>query len=787
MTARRAGRVAASLLPPLLVAALLGAAAGYGGAHLIRIPRVETLATYRPDIITEIRAADGTPIARYAVERRILIGRKDIPDVLRNAIIATEDKNFYRHGGIDVVRMASAAGKDFLLHRYAEGASTLTQQLARAVFLNPQKSLARKINEAFLAMDIERRFSKDQILTLYCNQIYLGHGNYGVEAAARYYFGLPAARLDVAQAALLAGLIQRPEEFSPFRSPDKALARRDHVLRRMVELHLLSPKQLAAAEKEPLPRASSQRESVVAPYFCEDIRQYLEKTYGEKDLYRRGLRVESTLDPALQAYSEEALRWGLRHIERVHGFRKPRNVLEEGFPDPEKYVDPSWEDLPENPPAAVAVVLSVGRREAVLKVGSRREAVTPAAFSWLGTAAFPRILRRGDIVILVHDTDSKGRPVTVVDPEPRSQGAVLIIENSTGAVRAMVGGYDWNSSKFNRAVQADRQTGSSFKPFVYLTALENGYTPSDTLFDAPLSIVVDPHQPPYQPRNYHNDYSGIVTMRRALEQSINIPAVKMARLVGLKNVIDTARRLGIKEELLPYPSVALGAFETTLWEMTSAYTVFANEGLAIPPYTISRVLDADGNVLDEYRADAREAASPQACFQLLWMLKGVMERGTAARSRELNLENIAGKTGTTNDYTDAWFIGFTPKYTVGVWVGNDEKKISLGPRMEGSRAALPIWMRIIARMRDAGRIDAHSNFEVPPNISFEPVDHGTGLKATPGTPHPILEAFAVGSQPTEEWSARWDGVLSLPWSLQQTFYQGKKTEEAAETPPSPQD
>jgi penicillin-binding protein 1A len=784
MTSPRGSRVAASLVLPLAAAVLLGVAAGYAGAHLIRIPRVETLATYRPDIITEIRAADGSSIARYAVERRILIGRKEIPDVLRNAIIATEDKNFYRHGGIDVVRMASAAAKDFLLHRYAEGASTLTQQLARAVFLTPQKSLARKLNEAFLAVDIERRYSKDQILTLYCNQIYLGHGNYGVEAASRYYFGVPAARLDLAQAALLAGLIQRPEEFSPFRAPEKAAARRLHVLKRMLDLRLVTPKQLDAADAEPLPEAPSQPESVVAPYFCEDIRQYLEKTYGEKDLYRRGLRVESTLDPRMQRISEEALRWGLRHIERVHGFRKPRNVIDQGYGDPEKYQDSSWEEQPEISPSAVAVVLSVGRREAVVKVGSARETVTPAAFSWLGMGSFPKNLRRGDLVIRVHDVDSKGNPLTLIDPEPRSQGAVMIIENSTGAVRAMVGGYDWNASKFNRAVQAYRQTGSSFKPFVYLTALENGYTPSDTLFDAPLSIAIDPHQPPYQPRNYHNDYSGIVTIRRALEHSINIPAVKMARLVGLKNVIDTAHRLGIKEELLAYPSVALGAFETTLWEMTSAYTIFANEGLQIPAYTVSRVLDADGNVLEEYHADAREVASPQACFQLLWMLKGVTERGTAARARELKLDNIAGKTGTTNEFTDAWFIGFTPKYTVGVWVGNDEKKIPLGPRMEGARAALPIWMRIVGKLRESGSIDPDSNFEVPPNISFEPVDYVTGLKATPATPHPILEAFAVGSQPTEEWSPRWEGVLSLPWSLQQTFYKGKKTEEAAETAPA---
>ena len=762
------------VLLPLAVAAALGALAGYAGAHLIRIPRVEELATYRPDIITEIRAADGTTIARYAVERRILIPASGIPDSLRRAIVATEDKNFYHHGGIDLVRIVSAGAKDFLLHRYAEGASTLTQQLARAVFLNPQKSLSRKVNEALLAVDIERRFSKDQILTLYCNQIYLGHGNYGVEAASRYYFGVPAAKVTLAQAALLAGLIQRPEEFSPFRNPDKARARRAHVLKRMVDERAITAKQAEAAAAEPLPKSPAQAESVVAPYFCEDIRQYLEKNYGEKDLYRRGLRVDSTLDTKLQGFSEEALRWGLRRIERSHGWRKARNVVAEGFSDPERYEDPSWSKTSRNDSAEVAVVLSVSRRQAIVKVGGRRETILPSAFSWTGAPAFPPNLRRGDLVALSTEKNAKGKPAVVVDPLPRAQGAVLIIENATGAVRAMVGGYDWDESKFNRAVQALRQTGSSFKPFVYLTALENGYTPSDTLFDGPLSIVIDPRQPPYRPHNYHNDYSGIVTIRRALEHSINIPAVKMARMVGLKNVVETAHRFGIKEQLLAYPSIALGAFETTLWEMTTAYETFANEGLQIPPYTIARVSDAEGDVLEENRADAKEVASPQTCFQLLWMLKGVMERGTAARARELNLDNIAGKTGTTNEFTDAWFLGFTPKYTIGVWTGNDEKRIPLGPKMEGSRAALPIWMRIVAAMRDAGYVDPKQNFEIPPNISFEPIDYATGLKATPTTPHPILEAYAVGSQPTEEWTPRWEGLLSLPWALQQSFYKGEK-------------
>lgn len=753
MTRGRAVRVVAGLALPVAVAILLGAVAGGAAVHLIRIPRVQELATYQPDIITEIRAEDGTVIARYAIERRILISSDQIPRILKRAIIDTEDKNFYHHGGVDALRIISAAVKDLVLHRYAQGASTLTQQLARAVFLTPQKNFARKINEAFLAIDIERHYSKDQILTLYCNQIYTGHGNYGVESAARYYFGKHARDLDLAQAALLAGLIQRPEEFSPFRRPEAALARRRHVLTRMLDEHDITKAQLAAANAQPLPHSPALRDSTIAPYLCEDIRQYLEKTYGENDLYRRGLRVDSTVDIRLQNWSEEALRWGLRRIEMTHGFRNPENVIPEGFTDPATYVDPSWSQ-PAPGGTENAVVLAVSRKTATLKVGNRIENLPPAAFAWTGQPRFPGNLRRGDLVVVVHDKDARGKPETLIEPVPRSQGAVLIIDNATGAVRAMVGGYDWGESKFNRAIQALRQTGSSFKPFTYLTALESGWTPADTLLDEPLSIVIDPHQPPYQPHNYDQKFYGAVTLRKALEDSLNVATIRLAQAVGLRNIIDTAHRFGIHEPMLAYPSLAIGSFETTLWEMTSAYSTFANEGLWLAPYTISRVEDSDGNVLEQNRSDPREVAPPQAAFQLVWMLKGVCVRGTGAAAQSLGLSNIAGKTGTTNDYTDAWFIGFTPRYTVGVWTGNDEKKLSLGRGMEGSRAALPIWMRILAHMKEAGYIDPNNKFEVPPNISLELVDYDTGRRATPETPHAILEAFAAGSQPAEEAAAR---------------------------------
>ncbi|HTO89337.1 MAG TPA: PBP1A family penicillin-binding protein [Thermoanaerobaculia bacterium] len=766
---------------PLLAAGVLGAMAGSLASDFVRVPRVSELETYRPDIITEIRAADGSTIARYAVERRVLVGAADIPPVVKKAIIATEDRNFYRHGGVDLRRSLAALLSNLRVQNYSQGASTLTQQLARAIFLSPRKTISRKVNEALVAFEIERRYSKDQIFTMYANKIPLGHGNYGVEAASRYYFGKSVRSLSLAEAALLAGIIQRPADQSPFRNPELARRRRSTALRRMLEAGYITEAERAAAEAEPLPTAPALKETVIAPYFCEEIRQYLEKTYGARDLYRRGLRVDSTLDPELQSLSEEALGWGLRRLARRRGFPRPRNLLAEGYPDPDAYVDPSWEGAALSEGETLrGVVSQVGRTGAEVRIGSRTFPLRASGFAWTGAAAASKILRRGDLVTVTLESGKDGGALTL-EQEPREQGAVLILEGSTGAIRAMVGGYDWTHSKFNRATQALRQAGSTFKPFVYLAALEQGYTPADTIFDGPVSIVYDPRRPPYQPVNYEKTYSGIVTLRRALEHSINAPTVRLAELVGLDNVIAVARRLGIREKLEPYPSMALGAFETTLLELTSAYSVFANQGLASTPYAFERISDANGDALEQTHPETREVETPQASYQILQMLRGVTQRGTGIAADRLQL-NIAGKTGTTSDFTDAWFIGMTPRYTIGVWVGNDLKTISLGQGMEGARVALPIWIRILEGMKARGRIDPKADFESPPNVVLTAVDYQTGLKATPATPAPILETFVSGSQPTEEWSPRWGEITRLPWSLQESFYIPKKGEQAGATP-----
>lgn len=773
---------AAIALTPLLAAALLGAVAGSAATNFVRVPRVSELETYRPDIITEIRGTDGSTIARYAIERRILVSRGQIPTVLRNAIIATEDKNFFRHGGVDVQRTASALLANLKQKSFAQGGSTLTQQLARAIFLSPRKTISRKINEAFVAFEIERRYSKEQILTMYANEIYFGHGNYGVEAASRYYFGKSIKDLTLAEAALLAGIVQRPEDQSPFRNATQARRRRATALSRMRAEGYITETQEASANGEPLPRTPSLEESIVGPYFCEEIRQYLERTYGEQELYRRGLRVESTLDPQLQRWSDEALGWGLRKLARRHGFRKPRNLIAEGYHDLEAFVDPSWETASPSSGAARGIVLSVSSSGAEVKVSRKVLPLAPSGFAWTTAKDPSKILKRGDLVTVTVDQKKDGSEFLSLENDPKEEGAVLVIENATGAVRAMSGGYDWSRSKFNRATQALRQAGSTFKPFVYLAALEAGYTPSDTVFDGPISIVFDPRQPPYRPTNYDGRFRGIVTLRRALEYSYNVSAVRVSELVGREHVIEAAHRLGIRQKLSPYPSIALGSFEVTLAEMTSAFSVFANQGLAFPMYLFDRITDANGDLLEQTLPDAREVASPTAAFQLLQMMKGVTQRGTAASAARLKL-NLAGKTGTTNDWTDAWFIGMTPRYTIGVWTGNDQKTVSLGRGMDGAHAALPIWIRIVERMKEAGRIDEKEDFDAPPNVVFTAVDYETGLKATPQSPRPILETFVSGSQPTEEYDSRWQEITRLPWSLQRSFYLPKKGETSEAAPP----
>jgi penicillin-binding protein 1A len=774
MSGRRSAAFAVFFLPVLLVAGL-GVGAGFALSRVIRIPRVSDLATYRPDIVTEMRAADGSVLARFAIERRVLIERKDIPGVMVKALLAAEDARFYEHSGIDLVRIGGATFRDLVQRRFSQGASTLTQQLARRVFLTSEKTVARKLNEAFLTVEIEKQFSKDQILTMYLNTIYFGHGNYGVEAAAIYFFGHKTKDLTLPEAALLAGIIQRPEHFSPLRNAAATRARRDFVLRRMADEGFITQRERQAAVLAPLEINRTAKESSVGPYFTEEVRQYLEKQYGETELYRQGLRVDTTLDPRMEQWAEEALRWGLRRHERRFGFRKPRNLVAEGI-DPETYRDPSWSE-PALPDTVTAVVMSVSKGGAEVRVKDTKLSLPASAMKWTRTEP-QKLLKRGDVILIETSANDAGKTETFLSQEPLVEGAAVVLENGTGAVRALVGGYDFGRSKFDRAVQAMRQVGSCFKPFVFLTAVEAGFTPADTVLDSPVSIVFDPKQDPWQPQNYEKNFNGIVTYQYALEHSINVPTVRIDLLVGTPKVIETARRLGIRQNLLAYPSLSLGSFEMTLLETAAAYSVFPNGGLLYKPRLVERIQNADGVTTELNLPEPKEATSPGAAYVLLSMLKGVCQRGTAGSASSLGLP-IAGKTGTTNDFTDAWFVGFTPKHTVAVWVGYDTKK-TLGPKSAGADVALPIWIRLVAKMKAAGLVSPSDDFEVPPGVVFVPIDLATGYRATPSCSKVVLSAFINGTQPTEACGDQPHAVSNLPRYLQKAVYAPKPGEMAGD-------
>ena len=627
-----------------------------------------------------------------------------IPKVLRDAIFTTEDQHFEEHWGVDFPRVLEAAWHDVRHHGMKEGASTLTMQLAGGLFLNrADRSLHRKLQETILAIEIERHYTKEQIFTMYCNQIYLGAGNYGFEAASEYYFGKPVGQLTLPEAATLAAIIRGPI-YSPIAHPERALARRNLVLSLMAHDRKVTQVQAAAAIKEPLGLHVSSARNDFAPYFVEDIRQYLEHTYGTAAVHEQGLRVYTTLNVAMQKAAEQAVRDGLHAYDRRHGWRGnlpnifTQNSLTQnsGAQNPssklDAYQNEEWRSTPAKGDYLPGLVTAVEPTFATIRVGSYHAMLTPTDFAWTGKKSPSQLLKVGDLVV-VGIKEVAGSTLHVqLEQQPVAQAALLAIDNPTGEVKAMVGGYDFDQSKFNRATQAVRQTGSSFKVYVYATALEQGATPFDTIVDEPVTFRSGGQN--YSPKNYDLKFEGRITLRRALADSRNVPAVRLIEHVGVQNTIDMARRFGITSPLPPYLPLALGSADLSLLEHTSAFTVFPDDGIHIEPHDIRRVTSYDGAVLEEPRPNVKDVVQPDVARTMTAMLEEVVQFGTGVRAKELGRVS-AGKTGTTNDFTDAWYIGFTPHITAGVWVGNDDKRISLGKKETGARAALPIWLEFM--------------------------------------------------------------------------------------------
>ncbi|MGA9527644.1 MAG: PBP1A family penicillin-binding protein [Terriglobales bacterium] len=680
----------------IVLAAAVGAAVGFILVYSTDLPQIEQLERYRPSSITELYDTQGRVIGTFALQRRVIAAYDDYPPVLRDALVSIEDKDFYTHSGVNFWRIIGAAYRDIASGGKVQGASTLTMQLARNLFLSPDRSFSRKMEEVLLAIQIERRFTKPQIFTLYANEIFLGHGAYGYEAASEYYFSKPARQLNLEEAALLAGLPKAPQYYSPINHPDRALKRRNLVLNAMLEDGKITSAQAEDAKTKPIVLNVQKDPNSLAPHYVEEIRRYLEAKYGSDQVHEGGLRVYTSLDVDLQKAARQALLDGLATYERRHGWRgKLDNVIAQGQSIAD-YSDPDWIDEPEVNGYIHALVTEVSPAAAQVRFGQHTSTLTAAdATPWIPAKSKGKLadlLHAGDIVyVKILSLDPDGKSSVTLEQDSGVQGALVAIDNATGEIKAMIGGRDFNLSKFNRATQALRQVGSSFKPYVYTAAIDQGATPDDTILDAPITFQTA--SGPYTPHNYDQKFEGTITLRRALAQSRNIPALKLAERVGIATVIEYAHRLGVSENIPAYLPVALGSAEMTPLEQTTAFSVFPNDGLRVVPRYITRVTDYEGRIFEEDYSDAKDAISSHTARIMTAMLREVVQHGTAVAAAKMPYP-IAGKTGTTNDFTDAWFVGFSPNLTCAVWVGYDEKK-SLGEKETGARAALPIWMQFM--------------------------------------------------------------------------------------------
>ncbi|HMG02696.1 MAG TPA: PBP1A family penicillin-binding protein [Edaphobacter sp.] len=671
------------------LSAVFGAMCGLMLVYSIDLPEVDDLTRYRPNTTTELLDVHSRPFGSFALERRVAVPYSEFPPVLKDAILSIEDKSFESNWGVNLVRAVGAAYRDLHSQGKAQGASTITMQLARNLFLSAEKTYGRKFQEVILSMQIERRFTKNQIFELYANQIYLGRGTYGFEAGAEYYFSKHVRNLTLPEAALLAGLPKGPEYYSPVRYPERALRRRNLVLSEMQQDGKITIRQEEEAKIAPLGLRIETPPNSIAPYFVEEVRRQLEKEYGVEEVHGAGLRVYTTLDLDLQAVANKAVLDGAAAYERREGWKGnlPNVILAGG--DVESYKHPDWVQSIGKDAYVHGVVTSVEPKRVTVNLGTQVAVLTPEDWVWTQYAEADSFLRNGDLVYLrIEGQGTGGAWKASLQQDSGAQAALMAVDNASGEVVAMVGGRDFALSQFNRATQAKRQVGSSFKPYVYTTAIEAGAKLTDIIVDGPTTFPTP--NGPYTPHNYEGNYMGPMSLLYAFAESRNIPALKLASHVGIRKVIETAHRFGITSDIPPFLPVALGSADITLYEQVGAYSVFPNDGIRIAPHYIRKVSQADGLPLDEKPTDVREVISVETARTMMQLLQAVVRMGTAGRASQLN-HPLGGKTGTTNNYTDAWFIGFSPSVTCGTWIGYDTRQ-SLGDKETGARAALPIWM-----------------------------------------------------------------------------------------------
>ena len=715
------------------------------------LPSLERLLDYQPSLITRVQADNRQVIGQFYVERRILTPLREVPQHLIDAVIAVEDTRFFDHPGLDIWSILRAAWTNFKHGGTIQGASTITQQLTRTLFLTPKRTFQRKIRELFLALKMEFILTKEQILEMYLNQIYFGHGAYGIRTAASTYFGKELSELQLPESAFLAGLLKAPNTYSPYKNYILAKKRQEHVLGRMVQAGFLTAPLARKAIVTPLSftRQSFER---VAPYFLEDVRQYLVNEYGEAMAYKGGLQVSTTLNVEMQRLAEEAIRKGLHQLDKRQGWRGP--IRHEALP----------ETLPEQPPTTFpalgeiveGIVLNVSQEKVTVLANDLIGIITLPDMLWarrrlskgasvaeadvVPVTSARQLVQPGDVIEVSVKSTRNDTTRFRLDQTPLVEGGLIAIDPRNGAIRAMVGGYNFERSQFNRALLAIRQPGSAFKPIIYATAINQGLTPATLILDAPVVYEDEKSGKTWKPENYEKRFFGPITLREALRRSRNAATVRLLEQIGVRRLINFSRSLGIRSPLSPDLSLALGSSGVTLQEITAAYGVFANQGLALEPYTISLIMDQHDKILEQHVFEPRRVVSKETAYLITHMMMDVIQSGTGKRARSIG-RPLAGKTGTTNSYRDAWFVGYAPNLVAGVWVGFDSVE-TLGKVESGAHAALPIWKDFMAQ---ALKLLPVMTFSVPEGIQFVEIDQQTGTIVDEPSLGTTTEVFADGT------------------------------------------
>jgi penicillin-binding protein 1A len=708
------------------------------------LPPISNLLTYDPPVATRVYADNGQLVGEFFFEKRYLTPIEKIPPVVRDAFVAAEDSEFYEHPGIDVRGILRAFLANVQAGSVVQGGSTITQQVVKQLLLTPERSYRRKLREIMLSVKLERELTKDEILYLYLNQIYLGDGNYGVGAAARAYFGKTAAELDLAEAALLAGLPKAPSRYSPTRNPEGALTRQRYVLRRMLAEGFVNTGAYRGAIRSGLNvLAKTRSRATVGSYYTEYVRRYLVDRFGERATYYKGFRVHTGMNLKMQTIAEAAVRRGIETLDLQLGYLGPIGHLTPEETKERLAAQTDRDDLLnlEQGVAYDSLVTRVEDDSITVTLGPHSSEVDVKLLKWHAEVEnADRRFIEGDVVETTPVADDDGTILLALTQTPQVEASLLAIDAPTGHVKAMVGGYDFARSQFNRATQAYRQPGSAFKPLVYAAALDSGYTPASVLLDAPIQFVDNDEI--WRPQNYSRQFFGPTTLRRALEKSRNVVTVRVVQDLGVEAIADYVSRFGFSRKIGRNLSVGLGTSEVSLLELTSAYSVFANAGRKVDPMFITRIEDSAGNLLDEYKGNRAVIMPEQTAYLLTSMLEGVVQNGTGRNVKSLN-RPTAGKTGTTNDQHDAWFMGYTPDVLAGVWVGYDDQR-TLSASGTGGKVAAPIWLDF---MKQATAGTSVSDFVMPEGILCVHVDPQTGLRARHDNVDAYLECFRRGTEP----------------------------------------